>query len=219
MMENIKKYTEKYFIRYKKVIEQYYPTHGNRGFAEQNMTIQFASTIEDAGDDVFTWYEAPVPKREGENRSGRMDAVIFDQTGSNIFLVESKNIYTTTEIKKVGRDINRICDPKVCETVKKSLIITPSPDFTFYGVVLASVWLNGNQERDKIYKSWINENFLNEYKKELSIDPKKTPVEHCMPIYDNIAYTAIQPAHQHKDCEHKFCHALLALVFEVCKGK
>ena len=205
MTENIEKYIEAYFEHYQDITTRYYPAHKNNGFTEQNMTVRFASVVEKNCEGAFTWYEAPIFD-SNQKCTQHMDAVIFDQAGNNIFLVESKRLSNRTKkIENLGEDINRMHKSEVRSTVSKGLK-NKQDSPTVYGVILADVWPDPKgRKREEIYKSWEKETFLKDNRKDLKLKYSISPV-----CYKHITYWL-------KDDINEYKHALLVLVFKVAE--
>lgn len=206
-MEEVKACINDYFESYKSIIDRYYPAHGKNGFTERSMTIRFVSTIEKKCNGYFSWHEVPVPDSKGGNRQ-HLDAVIFGKDGGEIYFVESKHFSNREgKIKEIGRDINRMFNPKVLEVVCKGLR-TPHCSTRVFGIVLADVWLteNENDLRNKIYKSWKNGSFFKCFEETLKLENNFIGLHK----YESYSYDTQDP-----QSGEVFKHGLLALIFEM----
>jgi len=135
---------EEYHSIYDRIFKRIYPAKGNNGFNEENQTVNFSKAFEKiCGDNSFSWFELNIKNR------GRIDAVLFNIDAREIFIVESKQFWGDKELRDSFSDIERILDYGEIEILKSNFCYK---DYSFFGIVLADVWLN--KDRDRIVENW-----------------------------------------------------------------
>ncbi len=136
-------------IKYKFILNNYYPAHKSTGFTERNLTNNFACALEKVlGHQAFAWYEAPL----SSEKKLHLDAIVFDKNRKSCFLIESKRFSNLSKkIVETKHDIQRMSHQLHHETLERGL-----RDLKIehrYAVVLVDIWTEG-KEKKSTYVDW-----------------------------------------------------------------
>ncbi len=110
--------------KYSKILTEYYPTYGNRGFTEQNLSALFVEAYKEIYPDTIAWFEAPlesVKKENGHFDNKHIDVILFDFKEQTMILVESKRIHSERKLNGAKQDLRRITDRNNFEFLLKNL--------------------------------------------------------------------------------------------------
>jgi hypothetical protein len=145
---------------YNHTFKYLYPSLGNRGFTERNLTCRYCKHLEAIakvhGYNVVTWYEFPLP-----DDNEHIDAVVFvfNEKENHVVLIESKRVTENSYIQKTNSiiaDMNRM-------SVKKNIDAIIKPErFTneqltfdcFYTVLLADIWRTKDGAKIFLEQTW-----------------------------------------------------------------
>ena len=145
-----------YKINYEKIFRIIYPAKGNTGFPEKNLSVNFVKAYERIYSDAIIWYELQF----GERNNNHIDVIVVDKKNKRLLLIESKRFNNPSQkIPKIREDIERI------KKVKDELLndsdkrISDVKSYTFYGIVLADVWME-TKTKENIYEEFREETFI-----------------------------------------------------------
>ena len=136
-------------------MSSFYPSLGNTGFQERNLTVNFSKAYEKtfAHDDVFSWFELQF----GENKNNHLDCLIVNRSQKELFLIEAKRFSNTISKKNsVLEDVERINGIAKAKTDDR---FQEFKDFKVFGVILADVWQE-NQKKKDLYESFKQGDFF-----------------------------------------------------------
>ena len=140
---------------YQRILSSFYPSLGNTGFQERNLTVNFSKAYEKtfARDDVFSWFELQF----GKKKNSHFDCLIVNRSQKELFLIEAKRFSNTTGKKKsVLEDVERI---NGFAKAKMDDRFQEFKDFKVFGVILADVWQE-NQKKKDLYESFKQGDFF-----------------------------------------------------------
>ena len=153
--EKLDKVFEEYEAIYNHILSSFYPSLGNTGFQERNLTVNFSKAYEKtfAHDDVFSWFELQF----GENKNNHLDCLIVNRSQKELFLIEAKRFSNTIGKKNsVLEDVERINGIAKAKTDDR---FQEFKDFKVFGVILADVWQE-NQKKKDLYESFKQGDFF-----------------------------------------------------------
>ena len=155
--DRLDKVFENYKAIYDSILSSFYPSLGNTGFQERNLTVNFSKAYEKAfsRDNVFSWFELQF----GENNSNHFDCLIVNVSREEMFFIESKRFSDTKKkVKSVLSDIKRVNDFIYSELDKDGRFASFS-DYKTYGVILADIWQE-NSRKTQLYKLFKTKSFF-----------------------------------------------------------
>jgi len=189
------------FIEYGKLyanlLEKIYPAKNSTGFAERNLSVNFAKAYEKMAEgnnqEIYTWYEFQF----GEKNNLHVDAVIINETAKELLIIESKRYNNPQEkIKEVGKDIYRIqelVDELKRENTEGIYRIKLNQMERCRGIILADVWAETDAKREilEAYTKGIENHrdsgaFLKKYERTLGIDASELEVQYDVQSFKTI---------------------------------
>ena len=191
----MKEIFDEYGNIYRKILEKIYPSQGNTGFAERNLSVNFSKAYEKIFPNAVSWFEFQFDKKK------HVDAVIVNEDSQEIFVIESKRYSVQSKITAVGRDIDRI--KFFLDKLKKETRIDLNKIKKFYGVILADVWTEGKL-KPKILQSYRDKNFLTVFKDFINFESKIYILEYNVQDIETIKKYFLEPK-----------YALLSIWFEL----
>jgi len=160
-MDTMDKIFEAYVVKYQHILSCFYPAKGSTGFVERNLTVNWSKAAEVVcgSENVISWFEFQF----GKNNKKHIDALVWDRSAGNLFLLESKRFSNLpSKICEIGDDIVRLQD--LFEEIKeeKGARIELDKVHHCYGVILADVWPKKGIQCPKrtILESYENCTFL-----------------------------------------------------------
>ena len=184
--DKLDKVFDKYEAVYKHILSSFYPSLGNTGFQERNLTVNFSKAYEKtyAHDDVFSWFELQF----GDNYNNHFDCLIVNRSQEKLFLIEAKRFSNTTGKKdSVLEDVERI---NGFLKTKMDHRFEEFKDYRVYGLILADVWQE-NRNKKEVFESFKRGDFfkdeplLAEYSPEYYV--RSLQVDGCDAEYDLLA--------------------------------
>ena len=182
---------------YANLLEKIYPAKNSTGFAERNLSVNFAKAYERMAEgnnqEVYTWYEFQF----GDKNNLHVDAVIINESSKELIIIESKRYNNPQEkIKEVGKDIYRIqelVDELKREHAEGIYRIKLDQMVKCQGIILADVWTETDAKREilEAYKKGIenprdSEAFLKKYERKLGIDGGELEVQYDVQSFKTI---------------------------------
>ena len=182
---------------YANLLEKIYPAKNSTGFAERNLSVNFAKAYERMAEgnnqEVYTWYEFQF----GDKNNLHVDAVIINESSKELIIIESKRYNNPQEkIKEVGKDIYRIqelVDELKRENAEGIYRIKLDQMVKCQGIILADVWTETDAKREilEAYKKGIenprdSEAFLKKYERKLGIDGGELEVQYDVQSFKTI---------------------------------
>ncbi len=162
---------------YSSILNRIYPAKNSTGFPERNLSVNFSKAYERVaashGELAYSWFEFQF----GPRNSFHADAVILNDTTSELFIVEAKRFSNpATKIRQVGKDIDRIYDfvEEIKAENKKGIIrIDIGSMSSIYGVILSDVWKE-NSVKEEILRDFENNCFIEHHISEMNnVNPIK----------------------------------------------
>lgn len=153
--DRLDKVFKNYKAIYQNILSSFYPSVGNTGFQERNLTVNFSKAYEKtfSHDDVFSWFELQF----GENNNNHFDCLIVNRSQKELFLIEAKRFSNTTGKKdSVLEDVERI---NSFVKAKMDDRFDGFKDYRVYGLILADVWQE-NQKKKGLYESFKQGDFF-----------------------------------------------------------
>lgn len=139
--------------KYEAIFDCYYPTYGERGFTEKNLSALFVESYKEKVPSAIAWYEAPlesIRKENGHNDNKHMDVVIFDDVNSVAIFIESKRLYDNKKERQSRYDLERLRDKKNRSFLSKQYSKNIK---TNYCIIVADIWPTVRQKIDRL-KRW-----------------------------------------------------------------
>lgn len=139
--------------KYEAIFDCYYPTYGDRGFTEKNLSALFVESYKEKVPSAIAWYEAPlesVRKENGHNDNKHMDVVIFDDVNSAAIFIESKRLYDNKKERQSRYDLERLRDKKNRSFLSKQYSKHIKTNFC---IIVADIWPTVRQKIDRL-KRW-----------------------------------------------------------------
>jgi hypothetical protein len=136
--------------KYEAIFDCYYPTYGERGFTEKNLSALFVEAYKEKVPSAIAWYEAPlesVRKENGHNDNKHMDVVIFDDVNSAAIFIESKRVYDKKKELQSRNDLQRLRSEKNRSFLSKQYSKNIN---TNYCIILADIWTTVKQKIDRL---------------------------------------------------------------------
>lgn len=155
---------------YVNVLREFYPTVGNRGFTEENLTVAFGNAFAERCPEAVIWYELPFVTKSTDRF--HIDLAILIPKEGHIVLVESKRFSVSKKVKECTDNLKRISDPK---NIKKVLgayskhnkgIVNKYDKVT--ACILADVWTESKFKRE-VYDQWFKKNFFNNDERDIHV--------------------------------------------------
>ena len=157
---------ELFIERYKKILGFFWPTIGDTGFAERNLSTNFVTAYEknisERGEECISWYEFQIRGESGRN-DNHLDAILINLTKREIYLIESKRLVTSQlkkKIKGIIYDIERMMGNNLIEGIGERVENIDS--YRIFGCVLTDIWShNGrscNNDVITYFKKCSNQN-------------------------------------------------------------
>lgn len=135
---------------YERILKSYYPSFGNTGFTERNITFNFCNAFLKKSNDenLIVWQEVPIKNNNDENYSGHFDSLIIDDHNHKLFMIEAKRLNETKKIDSINSDLVRIKN-------KWSSINFGEKDdrktYLKYLLILVDIWMpNGKESKTKL---------------------------------------------------------------------
>ncbi|MCD4737283.1 MAG: hypothetical protein K8R53_14665 [Bacteroidales bacterium] len=96
--------------RYEQMLEDYYPSHGNTGFTERNITFNFCCAFlkENNDENLIIWQEVPIKDKEDKSYRDHIDSLIIDDKNRTLFLIEAKRLNETEKMNSIRKDFKRL---------------------------------------------------------------------------------------------------------------
>ena len=139
---------DRYASNYREILSEgfFYPTRNSTGFAERNLSVNFARAYQSLNPSAVCWYEFQF----GEKNDLHMDAILIDRARRTLLLVESKRLKGKKKEEEIREDVRRIENgwPELFDgRISGDLVIDE-----IYGVILADIWTMKWSEKKKCYK-------------------------------------------------------------------
>ena len=131
--------------RFRTSLEGFWPAYNSNGFAERNITFQFAHAFANRPCSC-AFMEVPLFNKESNNYNLHIDAYVFDRE-IGIF-IESKRLYNAENAVAILNDIHRMNTTNL-NGILDELHQNKLPNF-IYALVLAESWSNS------INQWWVN---------------------------------------------------------------
>lgn len=149
---------ELFIERYKKILGFFWPTIGNTGFAERNLSTNFVTAYEKSiskrGEECISWYEFQIRGESGRN-DNHLNAILINLTKREIYLIESKRLVTSQhkrKVKEIINDVERLMSDNLREELGKRVDNIYS--YRIFGCVLTDIWggVKSNNDIISIFK-------------------------------------------------------------------
>lgn len=144
--------------RFRASLEGFWPAYNSNGFAELNITFQFAHAFANRPCSC-AFMEVPLYNQESQNYNLHIDAYVFDKEMS--IFIESKRLYNAENAVAILHDINRMNIKNTFSILEE--LHQDRPPSLVYSLVLAESWSKSinqwwvNGESDKI--KWDDSDF------------------------------------------------------------
>ncbi len=158
---------------YVNVLSKFYPTVGNRGFTEENLTVACGNAFAKRFPEAVIWYEFPFVTKPTD--SFHVDLAIFIPEERHLVLVESKRFSERGKDKECTRDFKRISDPENIVALLKEYskhnegIVNKYDKVT--ACILADVWTE-SKFKWEVYKQWCDKNFFYNNERDIHVNGK-----------------------------------------------
>ena len=157
---------------YVNVLSEFYPTVGNRGFTEENLTVAFGNAFAKGCPGAVIWYELPFVK-ESTDRF-HVDLAILIPKERHLVLVESKRFSGSGKVKECTDNLKRISDPgnikavldKYSEEHNKGLVDKYDK---VTACILADVWTE-SKFKTEVYDQWRDKKFFDNNERGIHVD-------------------------------------------------
>lgn len=144
------------YIKTFTIINPQYGELCDRGFVERNLSVNFIEGYKAICPNSVAWYEMSVEKSIKKN--GHIDAVVVDINNNAIIYIESKRVYDSRKEMGTVNDLRRLV--KACEN-DSTFKICGKRGLVEYIVILADIWEDKNQKRDRLER-WKKGNIFPE---------------------------------------------------------
>lgn len=149
---------------YKKQLNEFYPTVGDRGITEANQVHLFTTALRQVDANVYSWLEVPFPTKD--NSRARLDGAAFcgDMNSSWLGLIEAKRIKQgctrgrpNTEIafEQIAADAERMGEPDRIKTFTERLNDVKAEHTRLYRIFLADIWINNDPVMKDAADKWL----------------------------------------------------------------
>jgi hypothetical protein len=159
MNENFKSAFNKFSNQYRKILKNFYPAFGNKGFEERNLTNNYVNALLASINDkeAIAWFESSL-----ETSNEKIDAVVYSPNTKSVFFIEAKRIINNDvdrKIESINKDIERLANKSVRDQLTKKWN-TKDLFNNQYIIALADVWAQ-KEPTNAIPKKWLDGNVIN----------------------------------------------------------
>jgi len=135
---------------YERILKSYYPSFGNTGFTERNITFNFCNAFLKKSNDenLIVWQEVPIKNKNDENYTEHFDSLIIDDHNHKLFLIEAKRLNETRKEEDINSDLVRIKDKWSTINFGEK---NDRKTYSKYLLILADIWMPyGKKSKTKL---------------------------------------------------------------------